>query len=254
MKYVVMTQTSNLLIVTVLAGVIATAITGCGSQPVKPPVQAQIETTQGSASQAVLSLLAKADAATNADRLQQPLNDNAVDRLRAARFLAPDYIGVDQGFAKVVTRYLQLSQQSLAGNQPGKAKFYFQQASVLLKEIGSEELTVKLGSDMAALDERLASYQVPVVKPAPEALEDNAIESYPLDVAQLASRSSVLAANLAALAQRLRFSGESMMIVARTDGDARWVYKQMRKAVPGYRLRGDIKTGREPRIEILPPI
>ena len=104
------------------------------------------------------------------------------------------------------------------------------------------------------MEERLASYKVPVVAPAEDKLEENTIESYPLDAKELASRSDALAANLGALAQRLRFSGETMMIVAKNDADARWIYKVMRKAVPGYRLRGDIKKGRTPRIEILPPL
>jgi hypothetical protein len=42
------------------------------------------------------------------------------------------------------------------------------------------------------------------------------------------------------------------MIIARTDVEGRWIYQKMRDAVPGYRVRGDIKLGNPPRVQLVP--
>ena len=53
---------------------------------------------------------------------------------------------------------------------------------------------------------------------------------------------------LAGIAQRIRQHQMRVIIVARDDSEGRWIYGQLRQAVPGYRVRGDIKLGNPPRL------
>jgi hypothetical protein len=56
------------------------------------------------------------------------------------------------------------------------------------------------------------------------------------------------------VAQRVRESDETVLILARTDAEGRWIYKVMRESVGEYRIRGDIRITREPALVLQPPI
>jgi hypothetical protein len=53
---------------------------------------------------------------------------------------------------------------------------------------------------------------------------------------------------LSEIAQQAKLRSMAFLIVARDDKEGRWIYGEMRKSVPGYRLRGNIERGSEPRI------
>ncbi|MFC6981009.1 hypothetical protein [Microbulbifer taiwanensis] len=55
-------------------------------------------------------------------------------------------------------------------------------------------------------------------------------------------------------AQRIRRGELRVIIVARNDAEGRWIYQQLREAVPGYRVRGDIKLGSPPRLLLIQPV
>ncbi len=59
---------------------------------------------------------------------------------------------------------------------------------------------------------------------------------------------------LAALASRVQESKEYVLIYARNDAEGRWVYQQMREASEDYRLRGNIKRHKKPRIVLDAPL
>ncbi len=65
---------------------------------------------------------------------------------------------------------------------------------------------------------------------------------------ELSARSEAMMQMLGSIAQRIREHQLRVVIVARTDAEGRWVYSQLRQAVPGYRVRGDIKLGNPPRL------
>ena len=77
---------------------------------------------------------------------------------------------------------------------------------------------------------------------------------FPLAEAALTAQSADVVDYLQAIARRARQEDESLLIVARSDAEGRWIYQQMRQAVQGYRLRGDIKLGKRPKVLLLPPI
>ena len=70
------------------------------------------------------------------------------------------------------------------------------------------------------------------------------VEQLQLSAKLLRARSPRLVEQLALWANKAKDSHSLVVILSRSDVDGRWIYQQMRKAVPGYRLRADIRTGR----------
>jgi len=52
------------------------------------------------------------------------------------------------------------------------------------------------------------------------------------------------------VARQIQASGGTFLIRARTDEEGRWIYKTMKDAVSGYRLRGNIEAAATPGIII----
>jgi len=70
----------------------------------------------------------------------------------------------------------------------------------------------------------------------------------------LNDRGPPLQAQLRVVAERIGKSHESLLIVARNDGEGRWLYKQIKSLLVGYRLRGDIRVGKEAYLEFQAPL
>lgn len=71
-----------------------------------------------------------------------------------------------------------------------------------------------------------------------------------LPASELTARSEGMIQMLSAIAERIRQHHMRVVIVARDDAEGRWIYSQLRQAVPGYRVRGDIKLGHSPRLQL----
>ncbi len=80
------------------------------------------------------------------------------------------------------------------------------------------------------------------------ALDGPGAQAVPLPPAELTSKSPLVVQLLRATAERIRTHEMRVVIVARNDAEGRWIYSQLREAVPGYRVRGDIKLGNPPRL------
>ncbi|MCQ3828035.1 N-acetylglucosaminyltransferase [Microbulbifer elongatus] len=80
------------------------------------------------------------------------------------------------------------------------------------------------------------------------ALEGPGAQTVSLPPAALSARSEAMVQMLGDIAQRIRQHQLRVIIVARDDSEGRWIYGQLRQAVPGYRVRGDIKLGNPPRL------
>lgn len=186
-------------------------------------------------------LLRAADSARANNQLSTPLNDNALDRYRAVLVLDKNNIQAQQGLAAIVSQYLRWARSNLASQQLTRASLNVVRA-----------LEVDPNNSDALLLRAEIRQQAPVVlKTLPQAAREN---EWPIDIARLDSHHPRLVDDLSVLARRLKLSGESMLIVARNDAEGRWIYKQMRQAVPGYRLRGNISIGRNPKVIIKPAL
>ncbi len=169
-------------------------------------------------------LLANAEKALAADRLMVPVTDNAYSWYRDV--LALDELNPEAhwGMKQITARYLQLAEQAFVSGRREEAERMLE---------GAEKISAT-PQQIAALRDRYRQQS-----------SDN--EVY-LPVAELAERGEKIQQRLTALAQQAKESQSRLLIVARNDSEGRWIYQQMRTAVDGYRLRGNIEVGRVPRI------
>ncbi|WP_317931317.1 hypothetical protein [Halioxenophilus sp. WMMB6] len=202
-----------------------------------PPAPAKVDPRE----RLVTRLLAQAEYALSQDQLTTPEYDNAVDRYRAVLLVAPKEPRAQAGLEKVVQRYCQMAMAV------GKLGDYGKAASFLATAEGIVADSNSIASTRAAL--------VELRRTQPEEEEEVALESkgeplseIKLPTKALANRDQTLTSSLAQLAQRVQKSDLFVLIVSRTDAEGRWIYQQMKEAVPGYRLRGNIQLGREPKI------
>ncbi|WP_460804035.1 N-acetylglucosaminyltransferase [Microbulbifer agarilyticus] len=79
-------------------------------------------------------------------------------------------------------------------------------------------------------------------------LDGPGAQTVALPSAELSARSEAMVEMLTKTAQRIQQHQLRVIIVARDDAEGRWIYSQLRQAVPGYRVRGDIKLGNPPRL------
>ncbi len=238
-------------LVAVATVVLVAGLSGCGTTttaiepPVVVPIAEELPVSAVSSGQRVLeAMLAKAEKALAEDRLMTPEYDNAYDRFRAVLLLQPYNQQAQTGIQQILARYVQLGSDALAvGNTRSAQKLL---ASAEQLDAGSP-LVLELKQRL-----REAQYIPRVEKPKVVSLAHD--EEIVLPAKALAARSDSVAELLAAVAERMAASDETVLIYARNDAEGRWVYQQMRRAVPDYRLRGDIKISGRAKLILLPPI
>ncbi len=175
------------------------------------------------------------------DQLLTPTTDNAFDYFRAVLKLDPNNQRAKGGLLGIVMRYVDLARQAAArGN--------YTQATQMLNNarlVDPENLLIK------EVSEGLRAQYESAPPPAPYKGGEG---EYLLDVSLLAKADSQIVEQLSVIARKLKETDSLAMIVARSDVEGRWIYQQMRDALPGYRVRGDIQLGSPPRIKLVPRI
>lgn len=172
-------------------------------------------------------LLSSAEQALQGDRLMVPKPDNAFDWYQ--QVLAIDEANADahKGMRRITARYMRLAREAFEQGLAEKGERMLWGAS----QVSATPRQVQLLRE--EFRERLAS--------RPPALA----------VDELAARSEKIQHMLAELAARARDENLRLLIVARNDAEGRWIYRTMRDAVAGYRLRGNIEIGVVPRVELI---
>ncbi|BFM14154.1 hypothetical protein R50073_03370 [Maricurvus nonylphenolicus] len=230
------------LIVRLLVFAGALLLLGCVSEPAKPTRQpVTVVDPEVSRQAAIDNLLRRAEQALQADRLASPAHDNAADRYRAVLKLDPQNAQAKTGLQLVVMRYVDLGRNALAKSRIEQADYFLARA----RGVGGVPANNSLLTD---LQRNIVTAKV---AKAAEAADQKRFE---LDEDLLTRKAPELEVMLSDIAQRVRETDESLLIVARTDAEGRWLYQQMRRAVPGYRLRGNIKIGKRPHISLQAPI
>ncbi|MGQ9426218.1 hypothetical protein ACXYTJ_12070 [Gilvimarinus sp. F26214L] len=190
----------------------------------------------------VRQLLAAAEGALAANRLTTPLHDNAFDRFQAVLLLQPDNAQARSGLQQVFSRYVGMIRSALARQQVGTARALLERAKLVEHD---HPLIAEMAAEISDLQETLAD----------QGHQDaDSGKEIPLDPRSLDRREPTMIEKLKQIAVQVRDSEETLLIVARSDAEGRWIYQRMSEGVPDYRLRGDIRLGREPRILLLPPI
>jgi hypothetical protein len=171
--------------------------------------------------------LAYAQQALANDKLMLPAFDSAYYWYQQA--LAVDDLSAEAhwGMRQITARYLQLAEQAFSSGR-------IDEAERMLAGAGRVSATPKQLNDLRQ------RYRVKAA--------DN--EFY-LSQEDLLARNGKIQQYLVALAEQAKASDSRLLIVARTDAEGRWIYKQMHTAVIGYRLRGNIELGRVPRVILI---
>ena len=176
-------------------------------------------------------MLYEARLAYEDNRLLSPAGNNAYEGFRAILDFEPDNEVALQGIRDIVVRYTELADAATRLGQYDSAESYLNRAAGIGVNSG-------------------------VITDARQRLEqarETRMEIFLLDPEALSSRSLEIMVELGDIGQHIRNIEAVFLINARTDEEGRWIYKIMREAVGGSRLRGNIGIASEPSIQVLIP-
>ena len=162
------------------------------------------------------------------DRLLTPLEDNAYSRFQRVLALDNENQIAKEGVEKILLRYVALSQQA-------SRRGLFDNAEELL---GRAKF---IDEDHPALAQALSLLK--------EERESGDL-IFNLDSNELLDRSEAMVSQLGDIAEQARDRQAFFLITAPNDNLARWMYLQMRNAVEGYRLRGNIELANQTSIRL----
>jgi tetratricopeptide (TPR) repeat protein len=173
------------------------------------------------------------------NQLLTPASDNAYMYFSQALAIDPNNERAKGGMQGIVMRYVDLARQAASRGNYGAAKAHLDSASkVDPRNLLIAEVSKGLREQMAAS---------PTVAPYRGAKNE-----FLLNQAQIGTDSPDIAAQLLTITQQLKAQDALAIIVARNDAEGRWIYHQMRAAIPGYLVRGDIQLGSPARITLVP--
>ena len=194
-------------------------------------------------------LLQQAEEAFRRGNLIDPAHDNAYDRFHSVLKMNPSNTMARSGLQAILIRYADLIRDALARSR-------YDQARRLLKttQIYYPGNTLLLDLKQQLLTQERAALRFDEQVLVRTSVDDLKRQDFALPVSKLGTDDAELAAFLTSIAQRIKVSDESILIYARTDSEGRWLYRTINAAVPDYRVRGDIRIARSPKITILPPL
>lgn len=199
------------------------------TQPGAPAVRAPVDASANNAALA-RHLVALGDAALASDRLMTPPGDNAFEYYRQALRLDASIQGAHEGMQFVTRRYLELAEAALRAGDGARGNVLLDRALMI-----------------AATPEQVAALR----KKYPQRERVVAANEFVIPVGPLAAREPAVVSQLGEIAGKAQAADSRLLIVARNDDEGRWIYQQMREAVMGYRLRGNIEIGNPPRVVLI---
>ena len=225
------------------AVVLVTLLVSCASQDSEPYVYSGsddvVRTEEGPMSnsdpfvrQRILAdMLYEARLAFEDNRLMTPPGNNAYDGFRMILDIDPENAVAQQGIRDIVTRYIELADAAIQLRQYDNAESLLNRAA----RIGENNRAVAMAR------QRL------------EQARNIKMDVFTLDANELSARSLDVMVQLGEIGQHIRNREATFLINARTDEEGRWIYKIMREAVGGYRLRGNIGIAAQPSIQVVIP-
>lgn len=175
-----------------------------------------------------------------------PEHANAYDKFHSVLILNPDNEQARAGLQAILLKYAQLIRVALNEGRLNAAARTLEQVETYYP---ANALVMDLKQEL-----KKARASQPKVEDSSVAIKTGFLDEVVLPLAALNAKNQAIVNLLAEVALRLKSSDESVMIYARSDREGRWIYKQMDKAADGYRVRGDIKIAKVPKLQILPPI
>ena len=194
----------------------------------------------------ILGLLREAEQALNNGNLLEPSHGNAYDRYQSVLILDKNNRKARAGLREILRRYSALVSDAAKNNRLRRADALLTQLSRFYP--GNAEVK----RQRQAVNKLRKKQEAPAVANAGKRVTST--EDIPLPTAPLDKRSDELLSLLSDIVVRLIESDESILIYARSDSEGRWIYSQMKRLSGGYRIRGDIRISKKPRISVLPPL
>lgn len=176
----------------------------------------------------IAAMLAEARRAMSEDRLMMPKQGSAYYWYQQVLTIEGSHPEAHQGMREMGAQYLRLAEQAYKLNRRARAELLLGRA-------------MKISASLADVEAMKARY--------PERIKPN--NEFHLAVKDLSRKNSQTIAQLRLLAEKARQLPSRLLIIARSDAEGRWIYKQMRQSVEGYRLRGNIKVGRVPKVVLI---
>lgn len=191
------------------------------------------------------ALLQQAQHAFSEGSFTTPAHNNAYDKFQSVLLINPHSEQARAGIQAILLKYSQLIRLAISEGRLATAKNYLHAAEIYYP---ANALLMDLKQQI-----REAEAAYTQVEDDPPIESQKKYEEVALAVSDLNRKSESLLQMLVGLARRVEETDEGILIFARTDREGRWIYKQMKDAVPGYRVRGDIRISKSPKIRILPP-
>tara|TARA_R110000772_G_scaffold91216_7_gene187713 strand:- start:2317 stop:3006 length:690 start_codon:yes stop_codon:yes gene_type:complete len=173
-------------------------------------------------------MLYEARVAFEDNRLLLPAGDNAYDRYMEVLSIVPDNQVALDGIENIADRYVAMALEAIRVGQFENAENYLNRAASINpdKENIAEARRILLSESRISRD------------------------YFPLDPQELERQSLDIMSRLGSIAEYVRNREATFLITARNDAEGRWIYRIMREATGGYRLRGDIAIGNRPTIQV----
>lgn len=169
--------------------------------------------------------------ALDEDRLMTPLDDNAHARFQRVLAMDPDNKIAADGLNRIVTRYIELSEEASR-----RGLFASAEAS--------------LENARGINDKHPALLEAWIALEAERTTDDL---FFTLDISEFGRRSVGAQLQLADIATKAKESNAFVLITAPNDELARWMFLEMRNALNGYRLRGNIELSGQTSIRLRMP-
>ncbi len=197
-----------------------------------------------------VSLLKQAQEAFRKARYTTPQHNNAYDKFHSVLLLNPDNSQARAGLQAILLRYSRLVRTALESGRVKAASAYLRQAELFYP---ANALLMDLKQQIHRVKASYAQRQSTLQNTAPKTPLP-VHEDVGLSETELSAKSEAILDVLVDIGKRLKDSDESVLIFARSDREGRWIYKQLKQAAEGYRVRGDIRIARAPKLRILPPL
>jgi len=223
--------------------VAALLLAGCATPPPpEPPPQPAAPPKPAGPSpeeirqRAVAHFLARAERAQREGFITMPAGASAYDFYLQVEQLDPGNTQAAAGIQTLVMQLVEQARDALRQRAFGRVNSLLNTADEIAP---GNPLSREVRSQMQREQQR-ARQDV--------TLDGPGAQTVALPEQALGARADSVVQMLGTIAQRIREHQLRVVIVARTDAEGRWIYSQLRQAVPGYRVRGDIKLGNPPRL------
>ena len=214
------------------------------AMPVAKKTSPVLSVSNQSPTDSVAFWLGQAGWAFEKDKLTTPKSESAYYYLSRVLAKEPQNPLALAALEKIVKRYYALLQTSLNKGKVEQARVFWSRAKKVMPKHG--ELTMM----KSLIDNHKVKQPVAVVPGPVTALPVLRTQKLLLPAGLIKLQDEQLAQWLVAVAEKAHDLQATMLIVAPTDTQARWVYQAMNSADPEQRIRANIKRSRPARIEI----